>query len=72
MAGYRVSAERAGHGLVLGSRSAELDARAGVVHAPEGASGEAIFEARGVGAGEGYDGRGAGVKERGGRGRGGS
>ena len=65
MAGYRVSAERAGHSLVLGSRPAELDPHAGVVHALEGAPGEAVFKAVGMRAGEGHDGRGAGLQDRG-------
>ncbi len=72
VAGYRVSAERAGQGLVLGSRPAELDPHARVVHALEGSSGEAVFEARGARAGEGHDGRGTGLQDHGGRGRGGA
>ena len=56
------------HGLVLGSRSAELDSHPSVVHALGGAPGEAVFEAVGVGAREGHDGRGAGLQDRGGRG----
>ena len=51
-----------------GSRSAELDSHPRVVHALGGAPGEAVFEAVGVGAREGHDGRGAGLQDRGGRG----
>ena len=56
------------HGLVLGSRSAELDSHPSVVHALGGAPGKAIFKAVGMRAREGHDGRGAGLQDRGGRG----